>query len=52
MVNKLVLEKYDIKQEEIEKELGEILGSGSLENIEAAFDPSIKKIDNWYVIFL
>ena len=45
MVNKLVLEKYDIKQEEIEKELEEILGSGSLENIEAAFDTSIKNFD-------
>ena len=45
MVNKLVLEKYDIKQEEIEKELEEIIGSGSLENIEAAFDTSIKNFD-------
>ena len=45
MVNKLVLEKYDIKQEEIEKELEEIIGSGSLEKIEAAFDTSIKNFD-------
>ncbi|MCP4252268.1 MAG: 30S ribosomal protein S1 [Candidatus Scalindua sp.] len=45
MVNKLVLEKYDIKQEEIEKELEEIIGSGGLENIESAFDTSIKNFD-------
>ena len=45
MVNKLVLEKYDIKQEEIEKELEEIIGSGGIENIEAAFDTSIKNFD-------
>ena len=45
MVNKLVLEQYDIKQEEIEKELAEIIGSGSLENIEAAFDTSVKNFD-------
>ncbi|MGR3292966.1 MAG: 30S ribosomal protein S1 [Candidatus Scalindua sp.] len=45
MVNKLVLEQYDIKQEEIEKELEEIVGSDSLEKIEAAFDTSIKNFD-------
>jgi small subunit ribosomal protein S1 len=45
MVNKLVLEKYDIKQEEIEQELEKIIGSGSLETIEAAFDTSIKNFD-------
>ncbi|MHC4320880.1 MAG: 30S ribosomal protein S1 [Planctomycetota bacterium] len=45
MVNKLVLEKYDIKQEEIERELEEIIGSDSLEKIEAAFDTSIKNFD-------
>ena len=45
MVNKLVLEKYDIKQEEIEKELEEIIGSDSLVKIEAAFDTSIKNFD-------
>jgi len=45
MVNKFVLEEYDIKQEEIEKELEEIVGSDSLEKIEAAFDTSIKKFD-------
>ncbi|MCR4290393.1 MAG: 30S ribosomal protein S1 [Candidatus Scalindua sp.] len=45
MINKLVLEKYDIKQEEIERELEEIIGSGSLEKIEAAFDTSIKNFD-------
>ncbi|MBZ0109310.1 MAG: 30S ribosomal protein S1 [Candidatus Scalindua rubra] len=44
-MNKLVLEKYDIKQEEIERELEEIIGSGSLEKIEAAFDTSIKNFD-------
>ena len=45
MVNKLVLEEYDIKQEEIERELEEIVGSDSLEKIEAAFDTSIQKFD-------
>ena len=45
MVNKLVLEKYDIKQDEIEKELQEIIGGDSLEKIEAAFDTSIKNFD-------
>ncbi|GAX61064.1 30S ribosomal protein S1 [Candidatus Scalindua japonica] len=45
MVNKLVLEQYDIKQDEIEKELEEIIGSDSLEKIEAAFDTSIKNFD-------
>ena len=45
MVNKLVLEEYDIKQEEIERELEEIVGSDSLEKIEAVFDTSIKNFD-------
>ena len=45
MVNKLVLEQYDIKQEEIEKELEEIVGSDNLEKIEAVFDTSIKNFD-------
>ena len=45
MVNKLVLEQYDIKQDEIEKELQEIIGGDSLEKIEAAFDTSIKNFD-------
>ncbi len=45
MVNKLVLEQYDIKQEEIERELEEIVGSDSLEKIEAVFDTSIKNFD-------
>ncbi len=45
MVNKLVLEKYDIKQEEIEKDLQEIIGGDSVEKIEAAFDTSIKNFD-------
>ena len=45
MVNKLVLEQYDIKQEEIDRELEEIVGSDSLEKIEAAFDTSIQKFD-------
>jgi len=45
MVNKLVLEQYDIKQEEIERELEEIIGSDNLEKIEAAFDTSIKNFD-------
>ncbi|MFV1976083.1 MAG: 30S ribosomal protein S1 [Candidatus Scalindua sp.] len=45
MVNKFVLEEYDIKQEEIEKDLEEIVGSDSLEKIEAAFDTSIQKFD-------
>ncbi len=45
MVNKIVLEEYDVKQEEIERELEEIIGSDSLEKIEAAFDTSIKNFD-------
>ncbi|MHC4267333.1 MAG: 30S ribosomal protein S1 [Planctomycetota bacterium] len=45
MVNKIVLEEYDIKQDEIERELEEIIGSDSLEKIEAAFDTSIKNFD-------
>ncbi len=45
MVNKLVLEQYDIKQEEIERELEEIIGLDSLEKIEAVFDTSIKNFD-------
>jgi small subunit ribosomal protein S1 len=45
MVNKIVLEEYDIKQDEIERELEEIIGSDNLEKIEAAFDTSIKNFD-------
>ena len=45
MVNKIVLEEYDIKQEEIERELEEIIGSDSLEKIEAVFNTSIKNFD-------
>lgn len=45
MVNKIVLEEYDIKQEEIERELDEIVGGDSLEKIEAVFDTSIKNFD-------
>lgn len=45
MVNKIILEEYDIKQEEIERELEEVIGGDSLEKIEAVFDTSIKKFD-------
>ena len=45
MVNKLVLEQYDIKQEEIDRDLEEIIGIDSLEKIEAVFDTSIKNFD-------
>ena len=45
MVNKIILEEYDINQEEIEKELEEIIGGDSLEKIEAVFDTSVKKFD-------
>ncbi|MFQ5687836.1 MAG: 30S ribosomal protein S1 [Candidatus Scalindua sp.] len=45
MVNKIILEEYEISQEEIERELEEIIGGDSLEKIEAAFDTSVKKFD-------
>jgi small subunit ribosomal protein S1 len=45
MVNKFVLEEYEIDQEEIQRELEEIIGGDSLEKIEAAFDTSVKKFD-------
>ena len=45
MVNKIILEEYKISQEEIERELEEIIGGDSLEKIEAAFDTSVKKFD-------
>jgi len=45
MVNKFVLEEYAIDQEEIQRELEEIIGGDSLEKIEAAFDTSVKKFD-------
>ena len=45
MVNKFVLEEYEINQEEIQRELEEIIGGDSLEKIEAAFDISVKKFD-------
>ncbi len=45
MVNKIVLDEYDVKQEEIERELEEIIGNDCLEKIEAAFDTSIKNFD-------
>jgi len=45
MVNKIILEEYKISQEEIERELEEIIGGDSLEKIEAVFDTSVKKFD-------
>lgn len=45
MVNKFVLEEYEINQEEIQRELEEIIGGDSLERFEAAFDTSVKKFD-------
>lgn len=45
MVNKIILEEYKICQEEIERELEEIIGGDSLEKIEAVFDTSVKKFD-------
>ena len=45
MVNKIILEEYEINQEEIERELEEIIGGDSLEKIEAVFDTSVKKFD-------
>lgn len=45
MVNKIILEEYEINQEEIERELEEIIGGDSLEKIEAVFDISVKKFD-------
>ncbi|MGR3303905.1 MAG: 30S ribosomal protein S1 [Candidatus Scalindua sp.] len=45
MVNKIILDEYEINQEEIERELEEIIGGDSLEKIEAVFDTSVKKFD-------
>jgi small subunit ribosomal protein S1 len=45
MVNKIILNEYEIDQEEIERELEEIIGGGSLAKIEAVFDTSVKKFD-------
>lgn len=45
MVNKIILEEYEINQEEIERELEEIIGGDNLEKIEAVFDTSVKKFD-------
>jgi small subunit ribosomal protein S1 len=45
MVNKIILEEYEINQEEIERELEEIIGGDNLEKIEAVFDISVKKFD-------
>ena len=45
MVNKIILEEYKISQEEIERELEEIIGGDSLAKIEAVFDTSVKKFD-------
>jgi len=45
MVNKIILQEYEINQEEIERELEEIIGGDSLEKIEAVFDTSVKKFD-------
>ena len=45
MVNKIILNEYEIDQEEIERELEEIIGGDSLAKIEAAFDTSVKKFD-------
>ena len=45
MVNKIILEEYKISQEEIERELEEIIGGDNLEKIEAVFDTSVKKFD-------
>ena len=45
MVNKIVLDEYEIDQEEIERELEEIIGGDNLEKIEAVFDTSVKKFD-------
>ena len=45
MVNKIILNEYEIDQEEIERELEEIIGGDSLAKIEAVFDTSVKKFD-------
>ena len=45
MVNKIILNEYEIDQEEIERELEEIIGGDNLEKIEAVFDTSVKKFD-------
>lgn len=45
MVNKIILNEYEIDQEEIERELEEVIGGDSLAKIEAVFDTSVKKFD-------
>jgi small subunit ribosomal protein S1 len=45
MRNKDVLKEYDIKQEEIERELEEIIRNNSLENFDEAYNSSIKSFE-------
>lgn len=45
MVNRDVLKEYDIKQEEIERELEEILENNSFEKIDEAYNTSVKNFE-------
>jgi small subunit ribosomal protein S1 len=45
MRNKDVLKEYDIKQEEIERELEEIIRNNSLENFDEVYNSSIKSFE-------
>jgi small subunit ribosomal protein S1 len=45
MVNRDVLKEYDIKQEEIEKELEEIIENNSFEKIDEAYNTSVKNFE-------
>ncbi|MFQ5965286.1 MAG: 30S ribosomal protein S1 [Candidatus Scalinduaceae bacterium] len=45
MVNRDVLSEYNIKQEEIEKELEEVIESDSFENIDEIYNNSIKNFE-------
>jgi len=45
MINRDVLKEYDIKQEEIEKELAEIIKDNSLEQFDEVYNSSVKNFE-------
>ncbi len=45
MMNRDVLKEYDIKQEEIEKELAEIIKDNSLEQFDEVYNSSVKNFE-------
>jgi len=45
MINRDVLKEYDIKQEEIEKELAEIITDNSLEQFDEVYNSSVKNFE-------